>query len=259
MKSARARFRSMPPAVQMVGWAGRRALRMLSGWPRFLADAGRYRSLPGAEPLRVRDLYPSLRDRLPSSPYDPHYFFQDTWAARRIAERRPARHVDVGSRVDLVAFLTAITDMVFVDIRPLEARLEGLTIVRGSLLDLPFADASVHSLSCLHVAEHVGLGRYGDALDPSGTRKAAAELQRALAPGGELLFSVPVGRPRLCFNAHRIHTPEDVIAMFPELELVEFAAVTDTDELVLDIPPAVVADARYACGLFRFRRPSSAA
>ena len=48
------------------------------------------------------------------------------WAARRIAERRPARHVDVGSRVDLVGFLTAITEVTFVDIRPLEVDIEGL-------------------------------------------------------------------------------------------------------------------------------------
>src|SRR3954465_3157226 len=85
-------------------------------------------------PLRWGDAFPKLPDRLPTSPFDPHYFHQDTWAARRIAERRPARHVDVGSRVDLVGFLTAVTQVTFVDIRPLEVDIEGLESVAGSVL-----------------------------------------------------------------------------------------------------------------------------
>ena len=142
---------------------------------RYLRERRRYRHLPGAELLSWGDDYPQLWDRVPSSPYDSHYFFQDVWAAQRIAMLQPAEHVDVGSRVDLVGFLTALTAVVFVDIRPLEVELPGLTSVAGSVLDLPFADRSITSLSCLHVAEHVGLGRYGDPLDPHGTLKAAAE------------------------------------------------------------------------------------
>jgi len=94
------------------------------GYARFLRDLRAYRELPGAEPIRRRDLYPQLHDWIPASPYDEHYFFQDVWAARRVAELSPARHVDVGSRVDWVGFLTSLTDVVFVDIRPLEAQVE---------------------------------------------------------------------------------------------------------------------------------------
>src|SRR5207253_10606962 len=75
------------------------------------------------------------------------------------------------------------------------------------LLSLPFADRSVESLSCLHVAEHVGLGRYGDELDPEGTVKAARELQRVVAPAGRLYFALPVGRPRTEFRSEA-HTSE---------------------------------------------------
>lgn len=223
---------------------------------RFLRDLRAYRRLPGAEPIHRRDLYPQLHDWLPASPYDEHYFFQDIWAARHVAELSPARHVDVGSRIDWVGFLTSLTDVVFVDIRPLEAEVDRLTSITANLLDLPFADGSVESLSCLHVAEHVGLGRYGDPLDPAGTRKAAAELERVLAPGGQLLFSLPVGKPRVCFNAHRIHDPAQVPAMFPELELLEFSGIDDAGRFRRDLEPSDLADAVYACGLFRFRRPS---
>jgi SAM-dependent methyltransferase len=169
---------------------------------------------------------------------------------------RPERHVDVGSRVDYVGFLTALTRVTFVDIRPLEAEVEGLDSVAGSVLDLPFEDRSLESVSCLHVAEHIGLGRYGDPLDADGTRKAATELARVLRPGGQLLFSGPVGRPRVCFNAHRIHSPEQIIAMFPELELVEFSGVDDAGAFRRGRAPEELNGARYACGLFRFGRPA---
>jgi hypothetical protein len=57
----------------------------------------------------------------------------------------------------------------------------------------------------MHVIEHIGLGRYGEALDPDGDLKAIRELVRVLAAGGNLLVVVPVGRPRIQFNAHRIY------------------------------------------------------
>jgi len=223
------------------------------GYARFAADLRRYRRLGGPAPRS--ELYPQLHDRLPGTPYDTHYFHQDIWAARQVARFAPERHVDVGSRVDLVGFLTAITHVTFVDIRPLDAALEDFESVAGSVLAMPFADRSVSSLSCLHVAEHIGLGRYGDPLDPAGTTKAAAELARILAPGGQLLFSGPVGVPRTCFNAHRIHAPQDIIAMFGDLTLIEFGGIDDGGRYAVPRAPEDLAGERYACGLFRFTRP----
>jgi SAM-dependent methyltransferase len=229
-------------------------LAALVGFGRYVRDWRTYRALPGAERLRWRHADPKLADRVATSPYDRHYFFQDVWAARHVAALRPARHYDVGSRVDYVGFLTAVCEVTFVDIRPLEATVEGLEGVAGSILDLPFPDRSLPSLSCLHVAEHIGLGRYGDGLNPAGTKHAAAELQRVLAPGGQLLFSVPVGQPRLCFNAHRVHDPRQIVAMFDELDLIEFSGVDDEGRFIQDRPLDDLVSAHYGCGLFRLTR-----
>jgi SAM-dependent methyltransferase len=236
-------------------WDWRRTARALREYPRFLAARRRYQELGGSAPLR--EMYPQLHDRLAASEYDPHYFFQDSWAAQRVAEHMPERHVDVGSRIDLVAFLTAIAPVTFVDIRPLEVEIEGLTSVSGSVLDLPFEDRSLSSVSCLHVAEHIGLGRYGDPLDPEGTREAGRELQRVVAEGGQLLFSAPVGRPRTNFNAHRVHAAGDLAAMFDELELIEFSGVDDAGTFRRHRRIAELDGSEYAAGMFLLRRPTS--
>jgi SAM-dependent methyltransferase len=241
--------------VAQLGLRGARLAALIPGTIRYVRDFQRYRSLSGAEPLRLRDAYPKVSDRILTTPYDPHYLPQDAWAAQRIAEHDPARHVDVGSRVDLVCFLTVLTQVTFIDIRPLDFELEGLESVAASILDLPFDDRTLESISCLHVAEHVGLGRYGDPLDPTGTRRAIAELQRVLAPGGQLLFSLPVGRPRVCFNAHRVHDPHEIAAAFSELELVEFAGVDDDGGFRRNRKLSELTDQAYACGMYRLVRP----
>ena len=232
------------------------ALPGLAAWNRDRRD---YMELPGAERLDWRASDPQVHDLTPRSPFDPHYFFQDVWAAQRVAEFAPKRHVDVGSRVDLVGFLTAITEVTFVDIRLLEAEVEGLSSVEGSVLEMPFADQSLESVSCLHVAEHIGLGRYGDPLDPNGTVKAMKELQRVVAPGGQLLFAGPVGRRQVVFNAHRIQPPSSVIEIFDELELIEFSGTDDSGHFRRHRSPDEFEDAGYALGLFLLRRPLAAA
>ena len=78
--------------------------------------------------------------------------------------------------------------MTFIDYRPLSATLAGLRCEAGNLTGLGLPDASLPSLSCLHVVEHVGLGRYGDPLDIAGSERALAELQRVLAPEGRLVY-----------------------------------------------------------------------
>ncbi len=234
------------------------AARGLAGYAWFFADWRRYTRLPDAERIRFVDAYPQLHDRTAASPVDPHYFYSNGWAMRRIVARAPAVHIDVASQSMFANLLGAVIPVIFVDYRPLNARLAGLRSVGGSLYELPFRDGSLPSLSCLHVLDNVGLGRYGDPLDPKGAFRAVREMVRALAPAGDLFLSTPVGKARLCFNAHRIHRPEAILDMASDLELREVSAVTDHGDFVEHVDIERLDEAEYACGLYWFRKPGSA-
>lgn len=225
--------------------------------PGYLADWLRFSRLVGPGVVKWRDSYPCLTDRITYTPFDAHYFYQAAWAARKLADGS-AWHVDVGSSVTLMSVISAMLPTIFVDYRPLKATLPGLTNIAGNILALPFADNSVPSLSCLHVIEHIGLGRYGDSLDPKGSEKAVRELTRILAPGGRLLLSMPVGRERVQFNAHRIFCIETVLEMIGELKLIDFALVDDDREFYPNVELEKARNCEYACGMFEFRKPLQA-
>lgn len=232
--------------------------KILSGlakYPRYLSDMLSYGRMDGAEAIKLKDTYPCLFDRTSKTRVDSHYFYQDLWAFKKIFSLKPQLHVDVGSNVKFVGFLTAVTNVHFVDIRPLEvSNIKNLKSIKGSILEMPYENDSLQSISCLHVAEHIGLGRYGDALDPQGTKKAASDLSRCLARGGNLFFSVPVGKPRLCFNAHRIHSPKRIIDYFDDLKLVELSGTDDEKRFIENIDIDILEKARYGCGMFWFTK-----
>jgi len=223
--------------------------------PRFIAHWIKYAGTAGAQQISVLELQPCLGDWSTHTPFDPHYFYQGAWLARRVCSGKTTRHVDIGSSVLTISVLSAQVDTVFVDYRPLKASLPGLTSISGNILDLPFADDSIESLSCLHVIEHIGLGRYGDPIDPQGSIKAALELQRIVRPQGRLFLSLPIGRERVCFNAHRVHAPSSVLKLFPQMKLIEFSYVDDTGQYSEKKSVEDAMGLEYGCGLFVFEKP----
>jgi len=249
-------YRWISPLVDPI-----RLMRGIVGYFWYWHDLYRYKKMKDSEKILLMNTYPVLNERVPTTPIDSHYFYQDNWAVKQIYQNGNIYHVDVGSNIYTVGHIAGFTHVTFVDIRPLQAKWDNLECVSGDILNLPFVDNSVQSLSCLHVAEHVGLGRYGDRLDPEGTKKAARELIRVLARGGNLYFSLPVGRSRLCFNSHRIHSPRTIIDYFNGLELIESSGVTDsvgkrTGLFVRNVPIDILENSHYACGLFWFRKPT---
>lgn len=226
----------------------------------FVCDYFKFRALGAPRPdlaIKWRERYPCLNDKTGTTGFDRHYVFHTAWAARVLAETRPSKHIDVSSSLYFCSIASAFVPIEFYDYRTANLSLSNLSSLPGDLLKLPFPDNSVHSLSSMHVVEHVGLGRYGDPLDPDGDLKAIGELKRVLANGGTLLFVVPVGRPRIMFNAHRIYSYEQILKYFADLQLIEFALIPDNEGdggVIRNADPCVVRTQSYACGCFWFKK-----
>lgn len=225
------------------------------GAPRFLRDVARYRATSDERSIPIDEWEPHVDDWFePAGEVGGHYFHQDLWVARRLRAASPDEHVDVGSRLDgFVSILLTFTDVTEVDVRPLDSDVAGLTFVQDDATRLTgFPDDSVASLSTLHTAEHFGLGRYGDPVDANGHLRLFESLRRVLAPGGTLYLSVPVGRERTVFNAHRVFDPQTVLDAFDDLELVDFAGMTDDGDFSADYAPAQLSHERFGLGIFVF-------
>ncbi len=203
-----------------------------------------------------KDAWPRLDDQTAQLPFDAHYVYHTAWAARVVAAVRPSKHIDISSYTYFSTVLSAFIPVEFYDYRPADICLPNLVCGQADLCHLPFPSLSIDSLSCMHTIEHIGLGRYGDPLDPVGDHQAMAELQRVLAPGGALIIVVPVGRPRIQFNAHRIYDPRMIENAMCELHLRQWSMLPDDwrSGLVDNPSPEFAISQKYGCGCFWFER-----
>lgn len=234
-------------------------LRGLLNYGRFFVDWFEFRRLGGV--ARVLDLYPCLFDKTCITQIDAQYVYQGNWALTRIVLTRPPMHVEIGSSVGYVAMLAGIVKVAFVDIRPVKLALSQYSELSGSIVTLPFLNNSVPSIACLHVIEHVGLGRYGDQIDPLGPEKAFLEIARVLKPGGYAYVSVPVGRPRVAFNGLRVFSASEIMCLLNGLKLIEMDLVDMRGVMrknvalnTLDVPE-LVSGSDFGLGLFMFQKP----
>jgi len=199
---------------------------------------------------------PQLFDNTPVTSFDAHYVYHPAWAARAVRKIAPKLHIDISSILSFSTMLSAFIPTVFYDYRPARLTLDNLKSERCDLRALPFKDRSVESISCMHTVEHIGLGRYGDALDPEGDVKAINELKRVVAKGGSLLFVVPIGgEQKVYFNAHRVYTYRQIRNLFDGFRINDFMLIPDDAVKNGTIANATEADAdkqRYGCGCFWF-------
>lgn len=204
-----------------------------------------------------RDRYPIFDEKTTTTKFDRHYIYHPAWAARILAKNKPKFHVDISSTLNFCAIVSAFIPVKFYDYRPAELKLSNLKTGCVDLISLPFKDNSVQSLSCMHTVEHVGLGRYDDKIDPDGDLKAIKELKRVLAPGGILLFVVPIGSPKIYYNAHRVYSLKQIRSYFSDLILKEFILIPDkiNGEYPLINPSEKFCNKqKYGCGCFCWQK-----
>ena len=225
--------------------------------PLILADYFRFRKLSinnNRFSSAYSDIYPCIRDKTIKTCFDRHYVYHTAWAARKLAAIKPDLHIDISSSLYFSGIVSAFVPIKFYDHRQADIELSNLESLKADILSLPFRDGSINSLSCMHVVEHIGLGRYGDKIDPDGDIKAINELKRVLAKDGSLLFVVPIGKKAIIqFNAHRIYTYNMIKELFTDLTLKEFSLIPEkSGALIENASKADVDKEFYGCGCFWF-------
>ncbi|MBT9462290.1 MAG: DUF268 domain-containing protein [Rugosibacter sp.] len=239
------------------GFDFRRLARSLRGLPRYTVDWFRFRMGYKGQ----LDFLPCLSDWYEEGgATKDEYFWQDLHVARKIHLANPEKHVDIGSRVDgFVAHVASFREIEIFDIRPITSLIPWVIFKQVDMMNPADSLAECcDSLSCLHALEHFGLGRYGDPIDPHGYVLGLANMAMMLRPGGLFYLSVPIGKERVEFNAHRIFNPDSLVRLAAAngLLLREFAWVGSSRTLIQSSNPEKDMDElgklRYALGIFTF-------
>jgi len=179
--------------------------------------------------------FPILNERYSESgTMKGHYFQQDLLIARKIYNNNPLRHIDIGSRIDgFVAHVAVFREIEVFDIRQLKSPVKNIVFTQADLMQLP--DNMIEccdSLSSLHVIEHLGLGRYGDPIDIEGHLKAIANIHLMLKQNGKFYFSIPIGKQRIEFNAHRVFNIKYLLQILDDkFDIESFHYVDDKGDL----------------------------
>jgi SAM-dependent methyltransferase len=200
-----------------------------------------------------------LKDRFQESgTMSGHYFHQDLYVARKIFQHKPIRHVDIGSRTDgFVAHVAVFREIEIFDIREQTKKVKNIIFKKADLTRLP--DNLINycdSISSLHAIEHFGLGRYNDPVDYYGYLKAIDNIARILGPGGIFYFSVPIGKQRIEFNAHRVFSVAYLLELLDKnFTIKSFSYVNDAGDFFEEV--ALTKDeiernfgCWYGCGIF---------
>lgn len=164
-------------------------------------------------------LKPCLHDKNNNSgDYKNEYFIQDLLVAQKIFKNRPLFHLDIGSRIDgFVAHIASFRNIEIMDIRNIDLKIENINYKIFDITDrllfikYPYLLNCYDSISCLHTLEHIGLGRYGDSVNSSIYIEALKNISKLLKLNGLFYLSVPVGYPKVEFNANRIFSINDLI------------------------------------------------
>lgn len=239
---------------------------------KYKSDKMRYQELMCRSEL-TSFLYSSKDENIRLSDYrqqagmlDTHYFYQDILVASLIIKSKVEQHVDIGSRIDgfISHLLAAGIHTTVIDIRPLDICSFGfgvpdLKFIQSDATNLNnVEDCSIPSLSSLHAVEHFGLGRYGDEISPGACFEAMDAMKRVLGKNGTLYLSSPVGaHEKVCFNAHRIFSPETIIKQMEGLILREMFLIHNGETFHFTGEEAINGSyesiiGEYDCGIFIF-------
>ena len=255
-------LRSIIKFLSAVGIDPIKLINSFRGIPSFILDYIRLKKQSKNNKFPIT-FYPVLDDKYKQGgTAKGHYFHQDLLVAQKVYKNNPEKHIDIGSKVDsFIAHIITFRKVIIIDIREIKSKIENIEFLQANMINMKVElFESCDSLSCLHALEHFGLGRYGDPIDYDGHLKGFENMYNILKPNGLFYFSVPIGKQRLEFNAHRVFSINYLFEMFDGRFVVEsFSYVDDEGDLHKDtkLNQEFISHSNafsYACGIFELRK-----
>jgi hypothetical protein len=164
-----------------------------------------------------------------------HYFWQDLVVAQWVLTQKKNLVADIGSRLDGYVSHVASSQKVFViDIRPIKKAIPNVEFIKDDILNYK-SKKRFEIVTSLHTLEHIGLGRYGDPIDPIGHIKSFSALAKMTLPKGQLVVSFPIdSQTRVEFNGQRMVGYQEPLKWAKEnnLKFVKFICLRSDDDLV---------------------------
>ena len=166
--------------------------------------------------------------------------------------------MDIGSRIDgFVSHIASFRKLEVFDIRKNKINNKNIEF---NNIDIQNLDKTYYnysdSVSCLHTIEHMGLGRYGDQIDPYGHKKAFLNLINLTKTNGILYVSFPIAKnSRVEFNAHRVFNPLEIFNWSENFKLINFDYIDDDGLLKesIDVKGNFFGDLNYGCGIYTLK------
>ncbi len=192
-----------------------------------------------------------------------HYFYQDLLVASYIFKNKPKKHVDVGSRIDgFVAHVASYRKIEVFDIRSNSFQFNNIIFKKKNFNKIEKSLTNYcDSLSCLHTLEHIGLGRYGEAIDVKGHIKVLFNLSKILKPNGKLYLSYPISNiSKVYFNSERVFNHLEILDWINnsnlKLKLVNFDFIDDSENVYLNsnLENYRLKKIKYGCGIYTLKK-----
>ena len=209
-------------------------------------------------------LFPILgENKMTAGSLKSHYFIQDLYVSQLIFKEQPDKILDIGSRIDgFVAHISSFREIDVVDIRPLNDKIRNINFKALDLInDISDLKDKYDCVTCLHVIEHFGLGRYGDPIDFEGHLKGLKNIYEILKFKGTLYLSFPIGENRIEFNAHRVFSIDYIKPLLENYFTIEqFSYISDNGTLfenaIIENGIKDNFNCNYGCGIFKLAKNS---
>ena len=250
--------------LKALGFNPKKLLSFIKGFPFYISDYRQLKKqLSANKDFQFGKAYPILDEKHSSSGVmKGHYFHQDLYVARKVFENNPIKHIDIGSRTDgFVAHVASFREIEIFDIRDQESTVKNIIFKQADLMKLNENMLNyTDSISSLHAIEHFGLGRYGDQIDIEGHIKAINNIYSILKPNGKFYFSVPIGKQRIEFNAHRVFNMKYLLEIIsPKFNILSFSYIDDEGEFhekekLEEDKISVNFNCFYGCGIFELMK-----